>query len=81
MSGNSLRNEGFRIILNGMSNNSTLHVLNLSNNEIESTGIKYLNTYNNKGLISFTRLYEIDLSENPIENEVISLFNLGDRVY
>ena len=55
--------------------------MKLSNNEIESTGIKYLNTYINKGLISFTRLYEIDLSENPIENEVISLFNLGDRVY
>ena len=73
ISGNSLRSEGLRVILNGISNNSTLHVLNISNNEIDSTGMKCLKSYINKGLITQTRLYEIDLSENSIGNEVYNI--------
>ena len=71
IAGNSIKNDGIKILLNGLSrNNQTLHVLNISNNEIDSNGIKYMKIYCDKGLISQTKLNEIDLSENPIGNDV-----------
>ncbi len=70
ISGNSIRSEGVKIILNGLSSNHTLHVLNLSNNEIDSSGMKHMKNYCEKGLIAQTKLNDIDLSENPIGNEV-----------
>ncbi len=76
LSGNSIRSEGVKIILNGLSSNHTLHVLNLSNNEIDSSGMKHMKTYCEKELIAQTKLNDIDLSENPIGNEVYDRVNI-----
>jgi len=81
ISGNSIRSEGVKIILNGLSSNHTLHVLNLSNNEIDSSGMKHMKNYCEKGLIAQTKLNDIDLSENPIGNEVYNKVNVKGIEY
>jgi len=83
ISGNSIKIDGLKIILSGLNNNSTLHSLNIGNNNLDFKAIELFG--NNYDITNFnnqffnltvnpdlsTKLVEIDLSENPIGNEVI----------
>ena len=66
--GNSLKNEGLKYILHGLNNNTSLHILDVSNNEITSAGISYFTT-----VLKVSKLNELDLSENLIGNEGIEI--------
>ena len=69
LSGNSLKNEGFDLICKGLNNNISLNNLNISHNDIQNTGIK-----KSLKIINTTKLYSINLSNNPILDEGLITF-------
>jgi len=83
ISGNSIKIDGLKIIISGLNNNSTLHSLNIGNNNLDFKAMELFG--NNYDITNFnnqffnltvnsdlrTKLVELDLSENPIGNEVI----------
>jgi Ran GTPase-activating protein (RanGAP) involved in mRNA processing and transport len=73
LSSNSLKNEGLKYILNGLNNNHSLLELNLSHNEITHHGISYFNT-----ILKGSKLFELDISQNPIGNEGCDI--IGDCI-
>lgn len=69
LSGNSLKNEGFELICKGLNNNISLQNLNISHNDIQETGI----THSLK-IINMTKLFSINLSNNPILDDGLITF-------
>ena len=68
LSGNSLKNDGFNLICKGLNNNMSLQNLNIANNDIQENGIKH-----SLKLINITKLYSINLSNNPILDEGLEI--------
>ena len=64
LSGISIKNEGFDLICKGLNNNISLFNLNISNNDIQESGIK-----NSIKYIETTKLHSLNLSNNPIMDE------------
>ena len=64
LSGNSLKNEGFDLICKGLNNNISLLNLNISNNDIQENAIRQ-----SLKRINTTKLYSLNLSNNPILDE------------
>ena len=62
--GNSIKDEGFILLCKGLENNQRLLNLNIANNDIHSKGIKQ-----GLSLITTTKLYFLNISNNPILDE------------
>lgn len=66
LSGNSIKNEGFKILMEGINENPTLSELDLSRNDITFEGMKYITNLTNKNNIT-----SLNLSYNDIRSEGI----------
>ena len=67
IAGNSIRDEGFILLSNGLNENVYLQKLNIANNEIHCRGLK-------KGLniIKMSKIFALNISNNSIGDEGIS---------
>ena len=73
LSGNNIRDEGFKLLMEGIIGNGNGHIvyLNLSHNDITHDGMKHFNMINRS-----MPLEQLHLSENPIKSEgLITLCN------
>ena len=64
ISGNSIKDEGFKLICQGLNDNNSLLNLNVSNNDIHFKGI-----YQGLNSISVCKLYSLNISNNPLLDE------------
>ena len=64
ISGNGIKNEGISKIFDGLNKNQTLHFLDISHNDINSTGIE-----NSFPKLKICKLIELNISENRIGDD------------
>ena len=80
LSGNSIKNEGFFYICQGLEKNQSLQNLDISNNGINEKGLKkgleFINTYNIHSKIS-----NLNISNNPLSNSGIMLLTSNMRYF
>lgn len=62
--GNSIKNEGLKLIIAGLNHNSSLHSLDISHNDINSIGL-----VTNLEKLKISKIIELNISGNPIGNE------------
>ena len=80
LAGNSIRNEGFQYICEGLENNQSLQQLDISNNGINEKGIKKgLEVISNNKI--FSQINYLNLSYNNFSNAGILLFTSHLRYF
>ena len=80
LSGNSIRNEGFLYICQGLEKNQSLQQLDISNNGINEKGIKKgLDVISNYKI--FSKISILNISNNPILNAGILLLTSNFRYF
>ena len=73
LSGNSIKNKGFKYIINGLNDNTNLTALDISHNDFDSVGFVA-----NLEYIRITKIVDLNLSNNPIHND--GLIKLTDTL-
>lgn len=73
LSGNSIKNKGFKYIINGLNDNTNLTALDISHNDFDSVGFVA-----NLEYIRITKIMDLNLSNNPIHND--GLIKLTDSL-
>ena len=69
IAGNSIKNKGLRLIINGLNENTTLTLLDISHNDIDSNGFIV-----NMDHLKSTKILDLNMSNNPIQNEGVIKF-------